>query len=454
MSQAFAAMHAAWRVGKLGDIIGSIMARSLAKHWRWIFVLVLASAAPARADGTSDSNPTAAALPLADFNVNEWKERDFLAFDPQFKERRDKRIERARALGKRVLEREMAGKSTALSHQILKEIIWLIAGTADFMRIDQRLDDLQSSLDRPERESQAERENEDGSWGAGYTEWFFKVDASHGHLSQTKNHGFIDRINSPEKLTDYLISVSVSDIGKTGVDHEREFNESLSYLIRMILRGQPSDYAYHPKLKETIMDLLLHRFRNPVTGYWGERYVHDGQVLFVDDLSITFHVVRYLDGNVPDMDKVVATTLAVADMEFPVGCLINGQYCNHLNMDMADLFRLGWPHASDAQKKAIAAELHKMLAWCLNESQQSDGSFKFWDGDNSKEEATFYGASFLARIGYFDKTKRFWTDEDFPEADKVRQRILNYIGEHLKSGATGGEYYQSAREQIGAAGEQ
>jgi hypothetical protein len=271
------------------------------------------------------------------------------------------------------------------------------------------------------------------------------------YLTDAKsNCTFIDKINSQERLTDYLVSVSVSDIARTGIDHEREFNESISYLMRMILRNRPKGYAYDPKLKETIMDLLLHRFRNPETGYWGERYVHDGQVLFVDDLSITFHVVRYLDGNVPDMDKVVSTTLAVKDMEFPVGCLTKGEYCNHLNMDMADLFRLGWPHASAAQKKAIAVELHKMLKWCLTELQQPDGSFKFWDGDNSKEEATFYGVSFLARISYFDRTKRFWTDEEFPEAENVRQHILKYIGEHLKSGATGGEYYRSALEQLGA----
>ena len=196
------------------------------------------------------------------------------------------------------------------------------------------------------------------------------------------------------------------------------------------------------------MDLILHRFRNQITGYWGESYVRDGRVYLVDDLSMTFHVVSYLDGNVPDMDKVVATTLAAQNAEFPVGCLYEGQRYDHLNMDVAQLFRLGWPHASEVQKKAIALELHELLQWCLTESLQPDGSFKMWVGDNSKEESTYYGASFLSRIGYFDKSKRFWTDEDFPEAENVRQKIIAYIEKHLLSGATGGEYYKSALEDL------
>jgi hypothetical protein len=312
------------------------------------------------------------------------------------------------------------------------------------------LDALQATLDHPEREAQAEKENPaDGSWGQGYTEWFFKVSASYPHLDETNSaFHFIDRINSPQKLTDYLVSVSVSDIARTGVDHEREFNESLSCLMRMILRHKPRQYAYDPGLKPTLMDLILHRFRDPMTGYWGESYVRDGHAYFVDDLSMTFHAVSYLDGNVPDMDKVVGTTLAARNAEFPVGCLYEGQHNDHLNMDVAELFRLGWPHASEAQKKAIALELHELLQWCLTESLQPDGSFKMWVGDNSKEESTYFGASFLSRIGYFDKSKRFWTDEDFPQTENVRQKIIAYIEKHLKSGATGGEYYRSALEQL------
>jgi hypothetical protein len=144
----------------------------------------------------------------------------------------------------------------------------------------------------------------------------------------------------------------------------------------------------------------------------------------------------------------VATTLAAKDLEFPVGNLYKGQRYDHLNMDVAELFRLGWPHASDAQKKATSAELQELLDWCLTESLHADGSFKFWGGDNSKEETAYYGTSFLARIGYFDKSKRFWTDKDFPEARSVRRKIIAYIKKNMKSGGSGGDYYESALEEL------
>jgi hypothetical protein len=97
----------------------------------------------------------------------------------------------------------------------------------------------------------------------------------------------------------------------------------------------------------------------------------------------------------------------------------------------------------------MAAEIDKMLSWCLTESLQPDGSFKFVEGENSREEGAYYGASFLARVGYFDKSRRFWTARDFPEAEAARQRIVANLLKHRASGATGGEYYRSALGQLG-----
>lgn len=406
------------------------------------------------AAGACRAEPSAAQsppVPEADLHINSWRQADFLSFDPQYAEKMATRIARARTLGKAVVTREIAGQNTQRSHQILEEIIWLISSTADFRQLDQRLDDLEASLAHPDQEKQADALNAaDGSWGSGYTQWFFKLTASYSHMDQTASgYQYLARINSPQKLDDYLMAVASSDIARTGVDNEREFNESLSCFIRMILNGKPEGYAYDPGMKAALMDLLLHRLRNPETGYWGEVYWHDGHKYFVDDLSVTFHVVSYLNGEVPDMDKVVATTLALRNAEFPAGPVYHAERFDHLNMDVAELYRLGWAHADASQKKDIAADLRAMLQWCLTQSLQPDGSFKMWTGDNSKEESTYYGASFLARIGYFDKAKRFWTDEDFPEAEAVRQKIIGYIKAHQATGAAGGGYYRNALEQMG-----
>ena len=91
------------------------------------------------------------------------------------------------------------------------------------------------------------------------------------HLEDAKYElHFIDRINSPEKLTNYFNSISVSDIARTGIDNGNEFNESLSDLMRMILRHDPKQYAYDPKLKATMTDLIMNQLRDPATGYWGK----------------------------------------------------------------------------------------------------------------------------------------------------------------------------------------
>jgi hypothetical protein len=89
-----------------------------------------------------------------------------------------------------------------------------------------------------------------------------------------------------------------------------------------------------------------------------------------------------------------------------------------------------------------------MLDWCLTQSLQPDGSFKFNVADGSVEDAEYYGASFLDRIGFFDRSKRFWTDQDFPQAAGVRARILDFARRHAESGPTG-DHYQSTIKAVG-----
>ena len=402
-------------------------------------------------------------LPPADLTANASLQNDFVTFDPHHKQGREERIARTRALAKKVFSHETAQHNTECSHEILFETMSLLVSSADFKLIDQRLDDLEASLSDTAKQSRSEAPDAEGLWGACYKEWFLKVVASYDHLEKiaddesksTPLPRFLDRINTPQKLTDYLTSISVSDVAKTGVDHEREFNDMLATLMQMILRGRPQHYAVDPKLRATLLDLILHRFRNRFTGWWGESYVRDGHVEFIDDLSITFHTVSYLqqclnctDGKIPDMAKVIDTTLAVKDLDYPVGWLWKGELWNHNNMDVVTLFKDGWNDASDARRKAMSAEIDKMLHWCLTESLQPDGSFKPMIPDGSIEEGEDYGVAFLARIGFFDKSKRFWTDRDFPEAKEVRERLIAYVQKHQSTGGEGGDQYKSALEEL------
>jgi hypothetical protein len=119
---------------------------------------------------------------------------------------------------------------------------------------------------------------------------------------------------------------------------------------------------------------------------------------------------------------------------------------------------MGWPHANDAKKKEIAAEIQKMIHRCLTESLRPDGSFRHLSADSSIEEAEYFGASFLVRTGYFDESLRFWStpesadqiaqNPDFAQAVEVRRRIISFIKKNLSGGATGGVFYKSALDGL------
>ena len=356
---------------------------------------------------------------------------------------------------------EQQGKPYRPAHQILYETEWLCGTTHDNQRIGEHISILEDALrDTANADAIDEQSEIDGSWGRWYTEWFFKLDASYDQITALANQcqipkypvHFLDRINSPEKLSGHLNHLLISDLNTESVNHRRELNETISDLMRLILRNQPRNYLYDPRLKTALLDWLLNTARNPKTGYWGAWYheLDDGGIKKTDDLSITFHIVSYLNGNVPDWQKIIATTLAIKDKKYPLGWLERSGYLNHNNMDVVQLFRLGWNQAMPDQQEAMRVEIRKMLHWCLNESLQPDGSFKLQDNDDSQETSVAFGASFLARLGYFDRSKRFWTNEDFPAADHIRANIIKFIHSHIHSGSEGGFYYNDTLKELGA----
>ena len=364
------------------------------------------------------------------------------------------------SLEKKAADLEKQGKKNIAANQIIHETHWLCNSTRDFERIDDRLVELRRVLSDPAFiGSRDEQSDKDGSWGKWYTEWFFKLDASYEEIKILSENGkrpryplrFFDRVNSPDTLTAHLRRLSVSDMDKDGVDNARELNETISAVIRMVTRKQPSDYPFHPRLKEALTGFILNELVDPDTGYLAYRYRTDNGIDKRISLSMTFHVVQYLDGRLINWNKLITTTLAMKDREFTDGgWLDNGKYVNHHNMDVAELFRLAWPYVTPKLRDAMRTELGKMPKWCIADSIQEDGSFKKADFENdSVEEYTYFGASFLCRVGYFDKRKRFWTDRDFPGASEHKAPIIRFIRGHMDAGGAGGSYYRNALKQLG-----
>ena len=395
----------------------------------------------------------AAQIPTPDLRNKAMVRHEMTTFNPDYLALMGPRFRALRELEQQVMKREAEMRDVSCSHQIVTELRWLMGSTVDTERIDARLDDLRASLAHPELETRAREQDADGSWGRCYDAWFFRLDASYdGHFSRDQggNHiPLLDRVNSPQKLAQYVNSISVSDVAHTGVDHRREMNEALSTLIRLIVRGQPRAYPWHPELKATVLDLLK-QLRNPSTGWWGERYQREGRIDFVDDMSMTFHIVSYLKGEVPDLDKVGKTLLELKDLEYPIGWRENGSYLTHHNMDVVVLFQYAWPHMNEVQRRDASIEIGKMLQWCLKDSVLPDGSFRAsTGGEDSLEEDEYFGVAFLARAGYFDASRRFWTNQSFPEAENLRRRLIDFIQRHEASGAAGGAYYESALRELG-----
>ncbi|HEV2578967.1 MAG TPA: hypothetical protein VGU25_17305 [Acidobacteriaceae bacterium] len=397
-----------------------------------------------------------AQVPKADRNHEADIRSDMVKFNPHYREFVVPRRNELNALTAQIESREAAGEKVTCSHQIAIETRWLLGYTADFPRIDQRLSDLKESLAHPERESRAEQEDpHDGSWGGCYTEWFERLDASYDVLQMEKARGIapkyrfslLDRVNSPEKLRAYFASITTSDVARTGVDHRKELNAAFVDLIRLIVAGDPAEYPWDPRLKQELLNLTFNQYRNQQTGWWGESYIHDSRREYVDDLSITFHIVVALDDDVPLKRKVARTLFALQDMKYPAGWSENQS--NHDNMDVIVLMRATWNEMTPEQRERGAEIINRMLHWCLTESLQPDGSFRPGPGgDDSIEEGEHFGVAFLSRIGYFDKSKRFWTSQDFPEAETNRQHIIQFIKAHQNTGAAGGAYYSSALHEI------
>lgn len=411
-----------------------------------IFCFLAVTRLCAQTNVSTGPNSDVWAVPQVVRDINQIKTQQYVAFDPRYKEEKTNFLGRFRPVAKQIFAKEDAGGDVRCASEIYQELLWLITSSADFRRMNERLDDLELDLASSATNASVSQK---GTEPECVTEWWERLELAYKHVKSEDPipPEILDRINSPEKLTAYLTPLSVSDISRIGMDNSLQFNMSLADLIRWVVRDRPNDKAFDSKLKETLTNLVLH-FQDPETGFWGQRYVINGRGQFVPDLSTTFHIVTYLKGEVPHLDRIMATTLATKDMESPVGWLYKGQNYNHNNVDVVYLFKWGWPVASAGQKKAMAAGIQDMLNRCLAESLQPDGSFKHLAADQSIEEATYFGADFLSYIGYFDKSKRFWTDQGFPQAEEVRQRIIGFVEKHRASGAAGGGDYSTILEEL------
>src|SRR5438445_11867302 len=377
----------------------------------------------------AESNPVSAqqrAVSRAVFGYDTTS--DFLAFDPQYRQRHHQYAEELRTLQLELARQAATGRATPCSRQIFLEARWLVYYSAQWDRVERRLGALRELLARPADPPDGREQSEaDGSFDHCSEAWFLKLDSTVEEIEDRSVRGeqskfplrLLDCINSPEKLRAHLDSLLVSDVRQTGLDNRFELNITISLLVRLLTGDLGKVYPFRPDLLRTLFDYMDNRWQDPETGYFGGWYkTPHGSVRKTADLSVTFHIASYRRDSIQRVPEMMRTTLAFKDQEYPFGWMEEGQPSNHHNYDVVRLFRVGWSKMDGAQRQQARAEMCRMLDFCLKETLNPDGSFKLMDEDT-------LGSSFmipvhlLDELGYFRWTIRFWTRNSFPDSMKV-----------------------------------
>jgi hypothetical protein len=361
---------------------------------------------------------------------------DFLEFELRYRELRRQYSAELEELQLELARQTRSGRATPGSRQIFLEARWLTYYSAHFDRIRRRLDDLREMLSRPaDPEDAREQVAADGSYGRYSDEWFLKLDATVEELEDRAARGeepkhplkLLDRINTPDKLRLYLDSLLISDIRETGIDNRYELNIGISAIIRLVTGDLGQVYPFPPEMERALFEYMDDRWQDPETGFYGGWYrLPDGSIRKTADLSITFHIVSYRRQSTKRLPEMMQTLLAMETYEFPFGWQQEWRPSNHHNYDVVRLFRIGWPVMHNAQRAYARESMKRMLEFCLTETLNEDGSFKLMDEDT-------VGSSFMIPVhllddlGYFRQSRRFWTDEPFPEGPATARRIAMRI---------------------------
>ena len=331
-----------------------------------------------------------------------------------------------------LLAAERRGKGVGCARQTLNELRWRINSTSDAAGARETLARLKQALVEVASAHGADAnilpQDPEGSYGSCDEEWFLKLGDSGDELLDPRGWPgklpprFLERVATPASLIAYLSEIRVSDPQAEGIDHRKELNVSTGVLSRLVLRGGVAGYFVKPEFKVAFTDFLS-SWQDPQTGFFGEWYKDEGRLIKTSDLSITFHMARYSKGRIGHWPELIDTLLAIKDRPYPQGWLDSDGMTNHNNYDVVTLFSLGWPYMREDQRAAARVQIRRMLDWALTHSIAPDGEISPTAAAEPLGDMYYFAAAFLDTAGYFDKRKRFWTDEDFPQAEKLRATL-------------------------------
>lgn len=365
----------------------------------------------------------------------------FKAYDPDYPEKTKKTLKqyrKARAAVQREEKKLNQHRSVddkirlSCSRHIRIEAKWYQEETADFDGFEDAIERLYGSLNNHDQPQDiAWQDPANGAFGCGYTRFHLQCDAMIEAVYDLYNDGqsrppqypleFLAPIATPEKLKAYLTPLRSSDIASTGLNHRDQIGAITGSMSQLVYKSYLRDYVRGNVKGFDLSDeyiaaytTFIDEWQDPATGFWGEWFTFDGKLHKTPDLSLTYHTVKYRKGKIQHWDALIDTLFAIKDCEYPFGWKVNGNFNNHNSMDVVKIFKLGWDKMSAQQKGHAREDMHEMLDWCLNDSLEPDGSFRFFPFYNSWGDAFYYGVAFLDAVGYLNPDNRFWTDEPFP----------------------------------------
>ena len=329
-------------------------------------------------------------------------------------------------------DREWRGYDTSFARTALYELDYWASSTGNTAAVDAALTKLHAAVNNPNPPSALEQD-EDGSFAIGTKLLFLRLDRSTDQILARewpwpRPPLFLARINDPVRMVTYLQDLCWSDIARCRRDNRKELNLAISVISRLVVKGGVAGYlsgpGFYPAFERFVLD-----WQDPATGFFGMTYITDesGNTYRTRDLSLTFHMARYVPHLVRWWPKLIGTLLEMRTGTYPQGWLNGGEpksMSDHNNYDVVELFHRGWKYMKPWQRAAASAAVKELFDWCLCKSVTREGTLKAPDSSDPIPDAFYYAASFLDTIGFFDPAKRFWTQGRLPDPEPIKTGMI------------------------------
>jgi hypothetical protein len=308
-------------------------------------------------------------------------------------------------------QRMKAGEDLRCAAQIFEEIHWMINYTDRSEAIERRLEDLRVQLSADSPAETPFQDPKDGSFGACFEEWIWRFFRSVDPLKNLAREGktpevplkIWEPVDTPEEIEALFENLLISD-ESSGHNKRKELNLAITALGQLLwLEETASVFPEHldrEALAEALRRFVDERRQDPDTGYWGAWYRNGETLNKTNDLSMTFHILSYRDGQVARHQELANTTFAIRNVKYPYGWNTGGTQNNHHAYDVARIINYTWEDLDGTARAYAIATLFLLKTRSLAHSINDDGAFDP-KPFTTVAEAYYFGVSFFDEAGIF-----------------------------------------------------